>query len=232
MTINIEDRYESERGCGYRKPGGKYLMGGSIGKACGRLPIPLTVCPCCNQGIKQTRGFSYLPAELISKSQQLLCGMDVDCSLCEPFSGIARGEIKEIGLMWIGEKFYPSYKDFIKEANTQGISKRIAAVPRGLEIGKTWVALAHPKVVPHGVDDKGKPVLSPGIFRVFRPTHMEYVVRERNGKVIDGKKKLADLQKRGFTLVRVHKQTLVSPDGFPIQDDVWPCYPSQFGYVD
>lgn len=204
MNITIEDRFESERGCGYRKQGGKYLMGGSIGNPCGRLPIPLTVCPCCNQGIKQTRGFSWLPGGLIKKSMELLCGMDVDCSLCEPFSGISRGTIEKIGLMWVGKKFYPSHMDFIKEANTMGISKRISAIPKGLEIGKTWVALAHPEAVPGTAGTDAKP--SPGIFRMFVPTHMEYVVRERNGKVIDGKKRLADLQKRGFTLVRVRQK--------------------------
>lgn len=208
MKIEIIEKVEEARGCGYRKQGGKYLMGGATGTACGRLPIPLNVCPCCNQGIKQSRGFSWLPAELIKAEMQLLCGMDRDCNKCQPFAGVADGTIKKIGLLWVGKKFYHSPMDFIKEANRMGVSKRLNSIPKGLELGKTWVALAHPEAISMPIE--GHKDL-PGIFRMFLPTHMEYVVRERNGKVIDGQKKLANLQKRGFTLVRVIPKQSTNP---------------------
>lgn len=51
---------EARRGCGYRKVGGIYLVGGGIGVPCDRLPYPLTVCPCCSQGVKQGRGWTWV----------------------------------------------------------------------------------------------------------------------------------------------------------------------------
>jgi hypothetical protein len=66
--MNIETRVESKRGCGYRKPGGLYLVSGGFAKTCYKLPIGLTVCPCCNQGIKPARGFTWISAEFIKDS--------------------------------------------------------------------------------------------------------------------------------------------------------------------
>ena len=51
---------EARRGCGYRKVGGLYLMGGTGGMPCCKMPIPLHVCPTCHGGIKQTRGWSWI----------------------------------------------------------------------------------------------------------------------------------------------------------------------------
>src|SRR5207302_7622776 len=51
---------EAKRGCGYRKIGGLYFVGGGRGVACDRLPIPLDICPTCGHGIKQTRGFTWV----------------------------------------------------------------------------------------------------------------------------------------------------------------------------
>src|SRR5260370_22228167 len=54
---------EAKRGCGYRKAGGLYLVGGGIGLPCDRLPYEIHECPCCHmsvlgekpaKGIKQT----------------------------------------------------------------------------------------------------------------------------------------------------------------------------------
>lgn len=51
---------EAKRGCGYRKIGGTYLVGGGIGVPCDRLPLALDVCLCCGQGIKQALGFTWV----------------------------------------------------------------------------------------------------------------------------------------------------------------------------
>jgi hypothetical protein len=59
-TPTIEVRVEGKRGCGYRKPGGLYLVAGKPNAPCGRLPIPLDVCPCCHNGIKPTRGWTWV----------------------------------------------------------------------------------------------------------------------------------------------------------------------------
>ena len=51
---------EPRRGCGYRKVGKLYVVGIGIFKGCHRLPLPLTVCPICGNGIKHTRGWIRL----------------------------------------------------------------------------------------------------------------------------------------------------------------------------
>jgi len=56
----IEVRYESKRGCGWRKPGGLYLMADGPAELCGKLPIPLEICPSCGGGIKLSRGWTWV----------------------------------------------------------------------------------------------------------------------------------------------------------------------------
>jgi len=52
-----------------------------------------------------------------------------------------------VGLIWIGESFYPRPVDFLNEAGSQGISRRLSAVPRDYKAGETWVLFAHPKAI-------------------------------------------------------------------------------------
>jgi hypothetical protein len=47
------------------------------------------------------------------------------------------------GLIWVGEAFYGNPQRFLDEAATMGISRRIAAVPRGFVLGEDYVLLAH-----------------------------------------------------------------------------------------
>lgn len=195
----IIDSIESERGCGYRKKGGIYLMGGRFSHACGKLPIPLTVCPCCNQGIKQTRGFSWISYALIKDAP---CSQDNEgvCLGCDPFN--ASYENEKIGLIWVGEKFYGMPGDFSREANKQGISRRLSQVPKDLVIGETWVLLAHRKACSHQeyTEEGGEPVTiyTPGIFAAFKPDRIEYVV-----KGTETPEEIERLEKRGFILVNV-----------------------------
>ena len=52
-----------------------------------------------------------------------------------------------VGLIWVGEKFYPTPQDFCAEAEKMGISRRIPAVPNDFVLGETWVWLAHRKAI-------------------------------------------------------------------------------------
>jgi len=180
----IHKRIESSRGCGYRKPGGIYLVGGSIANACSMFPIPLTVCPCCSAGIKPTRGWTWIGRQIFdAPCKKADCGRG-----CVPDTPVA-------GMLWIGEAFYRTPTEFLNEAFKAGVSRRIASVPRGFSIGDP-VFLAHRKAIVRYEDNQ--PEFTAGIFAVFYPSAIEYVV---TGKESPGE--LADLEKRGFTLVEV-----------------------------
>jgi hypothetical protein len=191
----IHARIESERGCGYRKPGGMYLVGGSNAQPCCKLPFELSVCPCCGSGIKQARGFTWIMSDIF----------------CEPKPfGYYNGPCKDacpisfkglrLGLLWVGEKYYPSADLFTREARGQGISKRIAQIPKDLVVGKTWVALAHPTAVTSYDESIGVLTHKPGIFSLFIPQAIEYIVTGQ-----ESEDELRALEKRGLTLVKLMK---------------------------
>src|SRR5580692_11623011 len=108
---------EPKRGCGYRKVGGLYLVGGGIGIPCDRLPFELTVCSCCGQGIKQARGWTWIDVAKFFQGEHKLilppvpvpgvnpiltnCKCVEFCPLCKAPETMGRA-----GLLWIGEKFY------------------------------------------------------------------------------------------------------------------------------
>jgi len=145
---------EQVRGCGYRKVGGMYLCGEYISMPCDRLPLPLTTCPVCGQGIKVSRGFTEINpyrlwgphdgslVELID--DQPLTAICKDrfrpCFMCDP-------QDQPAYIMLVGEKYYKTPEDFLDEAHGMGISKRIPFIPKNLELGKTVIYLAHPKAV-------------------------------------------------------------------------------------
>ncbi len=85
------------------------------------------------------------------------------------------------------------------EAATRGISRRIHSIPRDFEIGKTWVLLAHRKAVP-GHDETGQEIMTPGLFLVWKPDRIEYVVTDQ-----ETEEELERMEQRGIKLVRVHK---------------------------
>ena len=142
---------ETARGCGYRKVGGYYLVGGYISVPCDRLPFPLETCPVCGGGIKVSRGFTKInPLHLFGEHDQdvlpaypvfppVVC-KDVirPCLVCDPENEIAF-------IMQVGKNFYPTPDAFMEEARRQGISKRIPFVPKELVLGKTIIYLAHPE---------------------------------------------------------------------------------------
>jgi hypothetical protein len=212
---------ETRRGCGYRKQGGTYLMGGGLSIVCGKLPLILETCPCCGGGIKPSRGWTWInPSKLFPAGDCSLHAVHgfgcVVCPLREPAD-------EKAGLLWIGDKFY-SVDAFTTEAAHQGVSRRISQIPRDFEVGKTRVFFAHRKVRSRIVDctecngdgqilldgddqlskcqfcdGAGKrEVWDRGIFHSFVPDRIEYVVRDD-----DPEDKLERLEKRGVKLVRL-----------------------------
>jgi hypothetical protein len=186
MEITVSK--EESRGCGYRHSGvdgvGLYLMGTGIFEICERLPFPLGVCPVCGEGTKFSRGFTWItPVKLFGALRPPVCDMTrglvpepgpghahIFCNLCSPLEG-------KHGLLWVGEKFY-SVGSFMQEAVTRGISKRIATLPHGFEVGKTVVYLAHQKAIkdiPYYGNENDTGYI-PGVFTVFRPSCLDIVV--------------------------------------------------------
>ena len=178
----IKTVIEKKRGCGFRKPGGLYLRASRAFSTCGMLPIPLTVCPCCNQGIKPARGFVWVTPDIWKGKTCSLGGLCKDEPKCYPFSDKS---IEKVGLLFTGTKFYKTSGDFIKESLDMGISKRISQVPKDLKLGETWVMLAHRKPESH-------------IFAAFIPEVIEYVVKGDESPEF-----LANLEKRGIQPVKI-----------------------------
>jgi len=185
----IQRKFEKERGCGRRKAGGRYMISLGSSEECGKLPILLEYCPCCGRGIKFTRGFQWVDKDILpEKACEKPSCVYTKGKLC-PLGG----NVERFGLMWVGEKYY-SVESFKGEASRQGVSKRITAIPKGFELGETWVLLAHKKAV---VREDGS--LGPGIFYCFRPTAFEYIVRgDEDADELD------KIEKQGYKLVEVN----------------------------
>jgi hypothetical protein len=193
---NIPSRTEGKRGCGFRKTGGLYMVasGDNFGE-CGRLPIPLEVCPTCNQGIKHSRGFTWIEVDMFIQTTTCKFG-NTKCLKCP----LGRKQFGKQGLIWIGEKFYKTPQAFVNEGLKQGISRRIPSVPKGFKIGEHYIFLAHIKAIMGiGEDEKGLyPIMKPGIFSMFKPTAIEYVVTGQ-----ETEKEIDSLLKRGITPIHI-----------------------------
>jgi len=200
--IEIQVRRDRKRGCGWRKPGGKYLIGGKLCAPCGKLPHFLDVCPTCGGGIKPMRGWRWIGARKIFGVGEcdLSQGLeDLHCDSC-----VLREPPERAGLIWIGDTFYDTPGAFVAEAGRLGISRRIACVPKGLEVGRTLVLLASRKVPVYGTDGalfRDLPLKhKAGIFAAFIPTALEYVVRGT-----ESQEELERLSAQGFTPVRIER---------------------------
>jgi hypothetical protein len=217
---------EKKRGCGFRKQGGTYLVtDASELKGCGKLPLELTVCPCCGQGVKPARSWTWVNGKLlfanvactrVNVDKPGLSGPCITsrCILDEP--------PEKMGLLWTGEKYYATPADFLKEGAAQGFSRRISMIPKDFVLGETWVCFAHRKAIKcaecNGMGmfyrETGDPSLEevsefeceachgagskPGIFFMFKPQRIEYIVKDD-----DNEETLERKEKRGFTLVKL-----------------------------
>jgi len=188
----IRDTWEQERGCGFRQPGGLYLVSGPGMAICGKLPIPLETCPACGHGIKFSRGWTWVNAKELTKDVDCRMEKDHEVTSCDSCP-LGHEAPRSAGLLWVGKKFY-SVGKFLSEAAQMGISKRIAGVPRGFKVGETLVLLAHLEAI---YEDEEA---SPGIFGFYIPQRVEYVV---SGD--EPEEKLFAMERRGVSLVRVHE---------------------------
>lgn len=223
---------ETKRGCGWRRVGGYYLVGTMGFLSCDRLPIQLDVCPVCGAGIHFARGMARVnPLKLWGRHQKYKAQTLTDggqtfteqehcicvdgCSVCDPTD-------KPAFIMFVGEKFY-TVQEFISEARTMGISKRIPPhYPAGLKLGETVIYLAHKHCIREdrmrtvqrkvkltkdvgdgrlinvdGVKDVQVPVWSAGVFCAFIPTRVEKCVWEEDYTP----EAIAQAAKQGVTLV-------------------------------
>lgn len=151
---------EPRRGCGYRKVGGLYMVCDGAGFSCQKLPQNLHICPVCGNGIKFSRGYTWVdPIALLGGH----CG-DTTCVFAKEVAPKVVsddgktihqfGEVhiwpdcpfnqRRAGLLWVGARFYTP-ESFAYEANELGISKRVNSIPRGFVLGETWIFLAHKK---------------------------------------------------------------------------------------
>jgi hypothetical protein len=201
---------ERKRACGYRKVGGIYLCSDGAGVACDRLPFPLEVCPTCHAGIKQSRGWTWIDVAGLTGGVHPNCKDDFACPFC-----MATSEMGKAGLLWIGERFYPTTHHFIWEATELGISKRISQISRNFKVGETWILLAHPKAMEQTNWDGPTKKFIPGIFRIFRPSRIEKIITETQSKDPEF---MAELESDGYTAVivpdndRDHRGTVYDED--------------------
>jgi len=206
---------EKRRGCGYRKVGGIYLAGDYGGVPCHRLPIATDICPVCKSGIKQTRGLTWIdPVGFLGQACDYMSTGRLGAPYTEPDRArrldalahctkcpaceisLFRGE--EVGLTWIGEKYYATTASFMNEAADQGFSKRLPAIPKGFKIGKHWIFFAHPKAIVSRAPEYDPP--RPGIFFVWKPERIEIIVTQTQSEDADFMKPLAE---KGLTPVIV-----------------------------
>lgn len=191
----IQVRRDRVRGCGWRKPGGKYLVGGSLCQPCGKLPKELCRCPVCDAGIKPARGFTWIGARVLFGvgECELSQGLeDRHCDFC-----VLREPPERAGLIWVGGRFYGTPEAFTGEVAELGVSRRISQIPKGFKVGETLVLLAHREITFRWGEDP-----RPGIFAAFIPQAIEYIVTGR-----ETADELERLEKQGCTLVRVVRDT-------------------------
>jgi hypothetical protein len=190
--------------------------------------IELHVCPVCNAGVKQTRAWTWVkPAQFLAGAapcvQEHSLHRTDPCGSC-PLSTRRLESLDKCGLIWIGEKFYPTAADFMDEATRLGVSRRIPAIPRNFKLGETWVLVAHPKGVRLSPTDprvtaeeleelqqvnlelmeageaQQYVIFRKGVITMFKPTAIEKIVTETQAKNAAAMEELA---KKGISPVVV-----------------------------
>lgn len=202
---------EHIRGCGWRKHGGLYLVGGFTPVWCDRIPYSLKFCPVCGGGIKVGRGFAKInPHHLFDNHKDCQENRD-QCIMCNPPDAVAY-------IMRVGREYTP--ESFMEEGIRLGFSKRIHQIPRELKLGETIVYLAHsdactevdttpdkpkkrkPKKEQLKLVEVEKVKKCLGIFTAFVPQRIEKIYWESEiEKMTDEEKK--ELEKRHITPIGV-----------------------------
>jgi hypothetical protein len=232
MIAGVKVVTEGARGCGYRKVGGTYLISEGISVPCPALPLEVGRCPCCDSGIKPSRGWAWFNPSMFFKFPcPPECPIYQEQGRCEPFKQ------ERAGILWIGGKFYPTPESWMSEAKTMGVSRRISQIPKDLEIGKTWVFVGHREAITKTCDvcdgdgedyesgaepdERGKYtckqcdgtgyVKVAGVFHAFMPTEIQRVVDENVTE-----KEVEKLLKRGITPVIINR---VDENGHSVDED-------------
>jgi hypothetical protein len=197
---------ESERGCGYRKEGGLYMISGKLSAPCCFLPFELPICPTCHSGVKFSRGFTWIEAGKILRAskREPECIYNEDgilaktVQLCIVRTMRQTWEEERAGLIWVGEKFYKTPADFIKECAEKGFSRRIPTLPKDFKSGETWILCAHKKAIHDQEEDK----YYSGIICVTKPTEIQKVVSKEDTA---NEFEMQMLRKRGIQPVVVER---------------------------
>jgi len=188
---------EQRRGCGFRKIGGTYIEGHGLSVLCDRLPFIIIRCPTCGEGIKFSRGFTWLDWNKYAGHHKVKgmgkCVWFPVCPICHP------KEDEIYGLMWVGKQYY-STSSFVSEAEKQGVCKRIGSLPRNIKLDETWILLAHKEAGSETVDDpetldgkKEEPI--PAIFYAFKPSRIVKMITKEQA---EDKNFIKKLEKRGI----------------------------------
>lgn len=197
---------EAERLCGYRKVGKLYLVGSGVSRTCDGLPLLLEPCGCCDYKPKFSRNIQWIEKKYISHlmGNHLHCECPTDCEIC--YSTYSNS--KKYGLMWVGRQYYTP-EGFVIEANRMGVSKAIPNLPKDLELGITWVLLAHEDayyedmpfdedhIIYYDIRDR-----YPAVFYAFIPQRVEMLIWQSEATT----EKLNELWEQGITPILV-------PDG-------------------
>ena len=202
--MTIHTYVEKQRGAGFKKPGNLYLVGGTSGvPACCKFPFLLSSCPCCRSSFRPNSGYTWINTDLFLFNNPAAVGCSASCIVNMPGTAI--------GLMWVPERFYPTVRDFEREAAAVGVAVRISSLQKDLQPG-TVIALAHKKAVPEFNDsDNGNPAADlvtyrPGVFMFFKVEKFQYVVKPG-----DSDEALQKISARGIELITV------VPEGEPIK---------------
>lgn len=177
--MSIMNTMETERGCGYRKEGGLYVVAGGPSVSSEALPLPLAICPTCHGGIKQSRGWTWIePAPLFLEHDV----WDDFFPFTKNVAMMSHALRVRAGLLWIGEKFYKTPGEFLAEGMEQGVSRRITALPNDFIVGQTRIFFAHSRAMPGWDDEIGEFTddgedQGPGIFGSFVAERIDYVVK-------------------------------------------------------
>lgn len=158
---------EARRGCGFRRVGGLYVVGGGLSAPCDRMPFPLDRCKTCGGGIKFTRGPQWLQPDFFEPhympERNTKCLDESPCPVCvnggsdESPSASPDDLFGPHLLLWIGRGHYTP-EAYLKESHELGVSRRLSAMPKGLVLGETWVLLAHLDAVPPVIGEDGKSI--------------------------------------------------------------------------
>lgn len=168
----IEFRQEKARGCGYRVPGGYYMVAGPRSfLTCPWLPRKIKPCPTCKHVLKFSRAVQLVRAceiKHIVQCSGALGKLPITECPGEYFSCplIPENWASSFLVSFIGRGYYIDWDHFRTEAEEIGISRRLNGKPKWWD-GKSvhWCLM----------------VYDGQVFAVAHIDAIEYVVKESDG---------------------------------------------------